>query len=106
MSSLAQNFCQSNIFYSDRHTPTQPADNRRRQPPGTCWPALPLPAAIGAQSIELQFVPGERHTHFFGDVLLNPLDGDVFEFHDLAALFTNEVIMMMLAGHFVASLIF
>jgi hypothetical protein len=49
---------------------------------------------------------GQHHTEFTGEVLLHPLDCIIFEFHDLAALFTDEMVMMMLASDFKARLVF
>jgi len=51
-------------------------------------------------------MPGEHYTQFFGNILLHPLDCVVFEFLDLATLFTDEMVMMMLAGDFKARLVF
>jgi hypothetical protein len=62
--------------------------------------------AVGAQSVKLQLVPGEHRAQFAGDILLYPLDCVVFEFHDLAALFTDKMVMMMLAGDFKSRLVF
>jgi hypothetical protein len=63
-------------------------------------------AAFGAQSVKLQLMPGEHYTQFSGDILLHPLDRVVFEFDDLAASFTDEMVMMVFAGDFKARLVF
>src|SRR6516225_3815020 len=49
---------------------------------------------------------GEHNTEFFRDILLHPLDRVVFEFHDLAALLANEMVVMVLAGDLIARLVF
>ena len=49
---------------------------------------------------------GHRNPQLSGHILLHSLDCVIFEFHDLAALFTDEMVMMVLAGDLVACLIF
>jgi hypothetical protein len=64
------------------------------------------PSAVCAQSVKLQLMPGKHHAQLFGNVLLHPLDCVVFEFHNLAALLTDKMVMMVLAGDFKPCLVF
>jgi hypothetical protein len=51
-------------------------------------------------------MPSQSNAQLFGNILLHSLDCVVLEFHDLAAMFTDEVIMMMFAGYFEPRLVF
>jgi hypothetical protein len=84
-------FADLSIFSSTQHA----------QRSASSWPS-----AIVAQSIKLELMPRKHHAKFLGDILLHPLDCIVFKFHDLTALFTDEMVVMVLARDFKASLVF
>ena len=45
-------------------------------------------------------MPGKYYTQLFGYVLLHPLDCIVFEFHNPATLFADEMVMMVPTSNF------
>ena len=51
-------------------------------------------------------MPGEYDAELSGDILLHPFNRVIFEFHDPAALFTDEMVMMMLASDLEPCLVF
>ena len=65
---------------------------------------LLLVAAVGAESVEFHLVMGQQHAQLLRDCLLHQFQFVVLELDYLAAAFADEMVVMMLAGDFIARL--
>ena len=82
----------------------RPPKTRRATPLARARSAAGARAALGAKPVELHLVMAQRDAEFARDRLLEFLDRLVFEFDDAAAAFADEVVVMMVAGDFIARL--
>ena len=57
--------------------------------------------AAGAEAVEFEAVGLDREAVACGDFFLKPFDVAIFEFHDLAAVGADQVIMMTLVRNVV-----